>query len=305
MLLAAQTEPVTLHCHTPIPAMAAGNWQGADPELPMLLLAKGALTCQANLLQGPIVPRPNTPATGCSGARWRCWQAYCCWWPWCSAVCICTSWRNRTRPSRRRSGRSTPGSSQGETRIVNVRSQMTQHLQQLGQAPQDGVLLLLTELAPVFAEVPGLKPEVLRFDAAQGELRLQVTAPASPRSNVSASWRASASRCSRVRCEAPKARSKGAGAQGEVVMMDKLQSWWRGISARAAAGGGGGSVLLIGLFYWAIWQPVANRIAERERQVVNQQQTLAWLKEKGQEVLAMQGDRGARSIPAVPWTVWW
>ena len=44
---------------------------------------------------------------------------------------------------------------------------MTQHLQQLGQAPQDGVLLLLTELAPVFAEVPGLKPEVLRFDAAR------------------------------------------------------------------------------------------------------------------------------------------
>lgn len=63
-------------------------------------------------------------------------------------------------------------------------------------------------------------------------------------------------------------------------------------------------MLLIGLFYWAIWQPVANRIAERERQVVNQQQTLAWLKEKGQEVLAMQGDRGARSIPVVPWMAW-
>ena len=37
--------------------------------------------------------------------------------------------------------------------------------------------MLLTELAPVFAEVPGLKPEVMRFDAARGELRLQVTAP--------------------------------------------------------------------------------------------------------------------------------
>ncbi|WP_324035097.1 GspM family type II secretion system protein ExeM [Aeromonas caviae] len=73
-------------------------------------------------------------------------------------------------------------------------------------------------------------------------------------------------------------------------MMDKLQSWWRGISAREQRlVAVGGSVLLIGLFYWAIWQPVANRIAERERQVVNQQQTLAWLKEKGQEVLAMQG----------------
>ena len=76
-------------------------------------------------------------------------------------------------------------------------------------------------------------------------------------------------------------------------MMDKLQGWWRGISGREQRlVAVGGSVLLIGLFYWAIWQPVASRIAERERQVVNQQQTLAWLKEKGQEVLAMQGGQG-------------
>lgn len=76
-------------------------------------------------------------------------------------------------------------------------------------------------------------------------------------------------------------------------MMDKLQGWWRGISTReqrlVAVGGG---ILLLGLCYWAIWQPIANRIAERERQVSNQQQTLAWLKEKGQEVLAMQGSQG-------------
>ena len=76
-------------------------------------------------------------------------------------------------------------------------------------------------------------------------------------------------------------------------MLDKLQSWWRGISdSEQRLVAVGGSVLVIGLFYWAIWQPVANRIAERERQVVNQQQTLAWLKEKGQEVLAMQGGHG-------------
>ncbi|MFC5706043.1 GspM family type II secretion system protein ExeM [Aeromonas eucrenophila] len=76
-------------------------------------------------------------------------------------------------------------------------------------------------------------------------------------------------------------------------MMDKLQGWWHGISTREQRlVAVGGSCLLIGLCYWAIWQPVANRIAERERQVVNQQQTLAWLKEKGQEVLAMQGSSG-------------
>ncbi|MEG0009194.1 GspM family type II secretion system protein ExeM [Aeromonas lusitana] len=76
-------------------------------------------------------------------------------------------------------------------------------------------------------------------------------------------------------------------------MMDKLQGWWRGISTREQRlVAVGGSFLLLGLCYWAIWQPIANRIAERERQVVNQQQTLAWLKEKGQEVLAMQASSG-------------
>ena len=76
-------------------------------------------------------------------------------------------------------------------------------------------------------------------------------------------------------------------------MMDKLQGWWRSISAREQRlVAVGGSVLLIGICYWAIWQPISNRIAERERQVVNQQQTLAWLKETGPEVLAMQGGQG-------------
>ena len=76
-------------------------------------------------------------------------------------------------------------------------------------------------------------------------------------------------------------------------MMDKLQGWWRGISTREQRlVAVGGCIFLIGLCYWLIWQPVANRIAERERQVINQQQTLAWLKEKGQDVLAMQAGSG-------------
>ncbi|MCS3767650.1 general secretion pathway protein M [Aeromonas hydrophila] len=76
-------------------------------------------------------------------------------------------------------------------------------------------------------------------------------------------------------------------------MMDKLQGWWRGISAREQRlVAVGGSLLLIGFCYWVIWQPIGNRIDERERQVLSQQQTLAWLKEKGEEVLALQGGQG-------------
>lgn len=177
MLLAAEAEPVTIHSHTPLPAIPVANWLAADPELPMLLLAKGALNCQANLLQGPY--RPQTEYS----RYWLQWRKVAV----VAGLLLLVALTQRgvhlyqlteqdkalKAEIRQVYTRIFPG----ENRIVNVRSQMAQHLKLLGQTPQDGVLLLLTELAPTFAEVPGLKPQVLRFDAARGELRLQVTAP--------------------------------------------------------------------------------------------------------------------------------
>ncbi|RSM25163.1 type II secretion system protein GspL [Aeromonas salmonicida] len=177
MLLAVEVEPVTIHSHTPVPPIPTANWQAADPELPMLLLAKGALNCQANLLQGPY--RPQTEYS----RYWLQWRKVAV----VAGLLLLVALTQRgvhlyqlaeqdkalKAEIRQVYTRIFPG----ETRIVNVRSQMAQHLKLLGQTPQDGVLLLLTELAPTFAEVPGLKPQVLRFDAARGELRLQVTAP--------------------------------------------------------------------------------------------------------------------------------
>ncbi|ATD36687.1 type II secretion system protein GspL [Aeromonas salmonicida] len=177
MLLAVEAEPVTIHSHTPVPPIPNANWQAADPELPMLLLAKGALNCQANLLQGPY--RPQTEYS----RYWLQWRKVAV----VAGLLLLVALTQRgvhlyqlaeqdkalKAEIRQVYTRIFPG----ETRIVNVRSQMAQHLKLLGQTPQDGVLLLLTELAPTFAEVPGLKPQVLRFDAARGELRLQVTAP--------------------------------------------------------------------------------------------------------------------------------
>ncbi|WP_270688095.1 GspL family type II secretion system protein ExeL [Aeromonas sp. D3] len=177
MLLAVEAEPVTIHSHTQVPPILTANWQAADPELPMLLLAKGALNCQANLLQGPY--RPQTEYS----RYWLQWRKVAV----VAGLLLLVALTQRgvhlyqlaeqdkalKAEIRQVYTRIFPG----ETRIVNVRSQMAQHLKLLGQTPQDGVLLLLTELAPTFAEVPGLKPQVLRFDAARGELRLQVTAP--------------------------------------------------------------------------------------------------------------------------------
>lgn len=76
-------------------------------------------------------------------------------------------------------------------------------------------------------------------------------------------------------------------------MMARFELWWRGLSAREQRLlAVGGSVLLVGLFYWLVWQPLGNRIEGRERQVKSQQQTLIWLKEKGEQVLAAQAGSG-------------
>lgn len=177
MLLAAEAEAVTIHSHTPLPAIPAANWLAADPELPMLLLAKGALNCQANLLQGPY--RPQTEYS----RYWLQWRKVAV----VAGLLLLVALTQRGMHLYQLAEQDKALKAEirqvytrifpGENRIVNVRSQMAQHLKLLGQTPQDGVLLLLTELAPTFAEVPGLKPQVLRFDAARGELRLQVTAP--------------------------------------------------------------------------------------------------------------------------------
>ncbi|WP_461603482.1 GspL family type II secretion system protein ExeL [Aeromonas salmonicida] len=177
MLLAVEAEPVTIHSHTSVPPIPTANWQAADPELPMLLLAKGALNCQANLLQGPY--RPQTEYS----RYWLQWRKVAVVAGLLLLVALTQRGVHLYQLAEQDKALKTEIRQvytrifPGETRIVNVRSQMAQHLKLLGQTPQDGVLLLLTELAPTFAEVPGLKPQVLRFDAARGELRLQVTAP--------------------------------------------------------------------------------------------------------------------------------
>ncbi|MGL5224073.1 MAG: type II secretion system protein GspM [Aeromonas sp.] len=72
-------------------------------------------------------------------------------------------------------------------------------------------------------------------------------------------------------------------------MIHTLQNWWRAISAREQRLLiAGGFLLLVSLFYWGLWQPLNSRIAKQDLQVQYQRQTLAWLKEKGEQVIAIQ-----------------
>ncbi len=66
-------------------------------------------------------------------------------------------------------------------------------------------------------------------------------------------------------------------------------SWWNSLSQREQLMFGcGGLVLLLGLLYWAVWQPQQERIANAERNILAQQQTLRWLDEKAQEVVNLR-----------------
>jgi len=65
----------------------------------------------------------------------------------------------------------------GNTRIVNLRSQMESQLRSLqGQGSGAEFFSMLAGLQDAFKQVPELKPNSLRFESARNEIRMQVTA---------------------------------------------------------------------------------------------------------------------------------
>jgi len=64
-----------------------------------------------------------------------------------------------------------------DKRLINPRSQLKQHLAVLeGAAGQQGLLQMLQQLHPVLAKLPDLRPQTLRYDGKQQELRMQMSA---------------------------------------------------------------------------------------------------------------------------------
>ena len=64
-----------------------------------------------------------------------------------------------------------------KVRITTIKSQLKRELALMGGiSDNDDFLALLAKLQPVFAQVPGLKPESLKFDSKRQELRLQAKA---------------------------------------------------------------------------------------------------------------------------------
>lgn len=177
MLLGGFDPPPQVVSYSPIPVGVVGDWQAAPAELPLQLMLPATLQGHGNLLTGRYRRQPE----------WQRW-----WRPWrkvaIAAGILLTVWLLNqwlsVQATRSEADRVRAQTVQlyrqlfpGEQRVINPRSQMNQHLKAAsGNTGLPSTVQALTSLAPLFAQVPGLRPDQLRYDGARGELRIQATA---------------------------------------------------------------------------------------------------------------------------------
>ncbi|WP_409421772.1 type II secretion system protein GspL [Pseudaeromonas sp. ZJS20] len=176
--LLVRIEPApTIACYGPVPEGAPGEWQAEPPVLAMQLLAAGVLGNSANLLTGTHRRQPEWT---------RLWQ------PWrkvaiAAGVCLLAVLANlgSERWQLAQQEQALKAQIDGvyrqlfpeDKRLINPRSQLKQHLAVLeGVAGQQGLLQMLQQLHPVLAKLPDLRPQTLRYDGKQQELRMQMSA---------------------------------------------------------------------------------------------------------------------------------
>lgn len=146
-------------------------------DLPMLVLARGILHAPINLLSGVYTPK-------------REYSKHLLQWKNAAivlAVAIVLSLVNKGLTIHQVNGQIADLKAQseaiyqqvvpGNTRIVNLRSQMESQLRSL-QCQGSGAefFSMLAGLQDAFKQVPELKPNSLRFESARNEIRMQVTA---------------------------------------------------------------------------------------------------------------------------------
>ncbi len=171
-------EPLQLVCANEIEPKHLANiqWQQAGQELAMQVLAKGAMAADFTLLQGQYKLKKKR------NQWWLQWRTAAV----LGVVALLLSITDKSIELYQLSAQNEQLKQQinGEykrafptaTRIVNVRSQMTQALKQLEQGGQNAsVLVMMSQLSEAFASSK-IKPQTLRFDGNRTELRMQAIA---------------------------------------------------------------------------------------------------------------------------------
>lgn len=158
------------------PAMSNIEWRTAPLDMPMQVLAEGALAASFNLLQGEYKAKRQSNN---SWGKWRLAATL-------AGVALLVSLVDKgltlsqlnsekaelTAQIRQEFKRAFPETK----RVVNVRSQMRQKMAALEKTGGSiSMLLIMSELSPAFDSTQ-VKPQNLRFDATRSELRFQAAA---------------------------------------------------------------------------------------------------------------------------------
>ncbi|MFV0597943.1 type II secretion system protein GspL [Shewanella sp.] len=174
--LTAQTDEVSVASYTEM-ELDGVELKPQPLDLPMLVLARGILHAPINLLTGVYTPK-------------REYSKHLLQWKNAAivlGVAIVLSLVNKGLTIHQVNGQIADLKVQsediykqvvpGNTRIVNLRSQMESQLRSLqGQGSGAEFFAMLAGLQDAFKQVPELKPNTLRFESARNEVRMQVTA---------------------------------------------------------------------------------------------------------------------------------
>ncbi len=167
--------PVVVSFSAP-PRDCPGEWRSQPAELAMQLMAQGAVTARGNLLTGPYRKQPE-------------WQRL--FQPWrkvamvaglflvlllADQLILLHNMQQESQQLKLQTVRLYQQLFPGEKRVINPKQQMTQHLKALsGRSSHEGFLQQIMKLVPMFAQLPTLRPDQLRYDDSHGEFRLQAT----------------------------------------------------------------------------------------------------------------------------------
>ncbi|MDF2179222.1 type II secretion system protein GspL [Aliiglaciecola sp. CAU 1673] len=170
-----QVSPLTLANYSDIqlPALPSLEEQPEQLEMPMKVLAQGALGATFNLLQGEFKPKKQRTQ---QGSKWRLVAVL-------AGIALTTSLVDKAVQANHLANERNNLQLQilqefqrafpEVKRVVNVKSQMTQKLNELQQGSGGvSMLVMLSQLSDAF-EKSQIKPQTLKFDVKRAELRMQ------------------------------------------------------------------------------------------------------------------------------------
>lgn len=155
--------------------------KAADPELPMLLLAKGANANNWNLLQGDLAPKKPV------SKNWLLWRSAAALFVITlivEFVAMSANWYQAEQQlviaKQELEEQYKQAFPREKVRMALLRRQLTRKVAEAtggAAGAETGFLLIMDKIAPVLKEFPNVKSDSYRFDGKRNELRLSAIAP--------------------------------------------------------------------------------------------------------------------------------